>query len=199
MQVSIVLTLIGPDRPGLVELLAQTVSTYEGNWLESRMSRLAGKFAGILHVEVPESQSEALQRALAALASNDLRVVVESSAGGDASRKERMLSLELLGTDRPGIVREVSQALAERGVNFDELRTECSTAPMSNERLFRATADLRVPPSLSIPDLRDHLEKISADLMVDIEFNDESARRGEDTLLRKHSAELRSTAHSPRE
>ena len=106
VQVSIVLTLIGPDRPGLVELLAHTVSAHGGNWLESRMSRLAGKFAGILHVEVPENQSEALRRALTALASNDLRVVVESSAGDDASRKERKLSLELVGTDRPGIVRE---------------------------------------------------------------------------------------------
>ena len=89
VQVSIVLTLIGPDRPGLVELLAQTVSAHEGNWLESRMSRLAGQFAGILHVEVPENQSEALQRALTTLASNDLRVVVESSAGDDASRVEK--------------------------------------------------------------------------------------------------------------
>jgi glycine cleavage system regulatory protein len=175
VQVSIVLTLIGPDRPGLVELLAQTVNAHDGNWLESRMSRLAGKFAGILHVEVPENQSEALQRALTALASNDLQVVVETSAGDDATRKERKLSLELVGTDRPGIVREVSQALAERGVNVDELHTGCSTAPMSNERLFRATAKLHVPPSLSIPDLCSHLEKISADLMVDIEFEDESA------------------------
>jgi glycine cleavage system regulatory protein len=75
-----------------------------------------------------------------------------------------------VGTDRPGIVREISQALAKRGVNFDELHTEISTAPMSNERLFRATANLRVPPSLSIPDLRSHLEMISIDLIVDIDF-----------------------------
>jgi len=172
---SIVLTLIGPDRPGLVELLAQTVSAHEGNWLESRMSRLAGKFAGILHVEVPASRSEALERALTALASNDLRVVVENSPGEEDSRPDRLLSLELVGTDRPGIVREISQALAERGVSFDELRTGCSNAPMSNERLFRAAADLRVPKSLSIADLRVHLERISADLMVDIGFEGESA------------------------
>lgn len=173
MQVSIVLTLIGPDRPGLVELLAETVSAHEGNWLESRMSRLAGQFAGILLVEVPEIRSLALQGALAALVSKDLQVVVERSDADDAARKEHKLALQLVGTDRPGIVREVSKALAERGVNVDELRTECGTAPMSNERLFRATADLRVPPSLSIPDLRSHLEQISIDLIVDIDIDDD--------------------------
>ncbi len=170
MNRSLVITLIGPDRPGLVEVVAQTVSAHEGNWLESRMSRLAGQFAGILRVEVPENRSEALGRALAALASQDLRVVVESSAEGKTSGKEHHLVLQLVGTDRPGIVREISQALAKRGVNFDELHTEISTAPMSNERLFHATANLRVPPSLSIPDLRSHLEMISIDLIVDIDF-----------------------------
>ena len=172
MKVSIVLTLIGPDRPGLVELLAQTVSSHGGNWLESRMSRMAGQFAGILRVEVLEAQSEALQRALSALVSENLRVVVESSTGSVSSEKEHRLSLELVGTDRPGIVREISQALSRRGVNVDELHTECSTAPMSNEPLFRATAKLRVPPSLSIPDLRSHLEEISGDLIVDLDFAD---------------------------
>ena len=174
MQVSIVLTLIGPDRPGLVELLAHTVSTHGGNWLESRMSHLAGQFAGILRVEVSQERAEALRAALTALQSNDLHVVVQSSAGGRSSEKENKLTLELVGTDRPGIVREISQALAKRGVNVDELRTECSTAPMSNEPLFRAKADLRVPASLSISDLRSHLEEISTDLIVDLEFSNDS-------------------------
>jgi glycine cleavage system regulatory protein len=174
MHVSIVLTLIGPDRPGLVELLAQTVSDHGGNWLESRMSRMAGQFAGILRVEVLEDRSDSLRIALAALESEQLTVVVQSSAAAEPSRKEHRLHLELVGNDRPGIVREISQALAARGVNVDELHTECSNAPMSNEPLFRATANLRLPSSLSIPDLRSHLEEISTDLIVDLEFHDDS-------------------------
>jgi len=174
VQVSIVLTLIGPDRPGLVELLAQTVSAHGGNWLESRMSHLAGQFAGILRVEVEKERTEALRAALTALASSDLQVVVQRSAGHPSSEKEHKLSLELVGTDRPGIVREISQALVKRGVNVDELHTSCSTAPMSNEPLFRAKASLRVPASLSIPDLRSHLEEISPDLIVDLEFSADS-------------------------
>ena len=49
----LVLTLIGPDRPGLVESLAKRVTAHGGNWVESRMAHLAGQFAGILRVEVP--------------------------------------------------------------------------------------------------------------------------------------------------
>ena len=50
----LVLTLIGSDRPGLVEAVAEVIAGHGGNWLESRMAHLAGKFAGILRVEIPE-------------------------------------------------------------------------------------------------------------------------------------------------
>ena len=170
MQISIALTLIGPDRPGLIELVAETVSAREGNWLESRMSRLAGQFAGILLVEIDERRSDELVHALTELESAGLRVLVERNAGSDASGGRRELALELVGTDRPGIVKEISQALAERNVNVDELNTECVAAPMSGEPLFRASAKLRIPDRLSVAKLRMDLEKISVDLMVDIEL-----------------------------
>ncbi len=170
MKVSIVLTLIGPDRPGLVELVAETVSAREGNWLESRMSRLAGQFAGILLVEIDEERSGELLRALTELESAGLRVLVERIPGSGAPDGGRELTLALLGTDRPGIVKEISQALAQRGVNVDELRTERVTAPMSGEPLFRAEASLRVPYGVPVDKLRTDLEKISGDLMVDIEL-----------------------------
>ena len=53
MQRLLVMTVIGQDRPGLVESVAALVAENGGNWLESRMSRLGGHFAGILRVEVP--------------------------------------------------------------------------------------------------------------------------------------------------
>ena len=170
MQVPIVLTLIGPDRPGLVELVAQTVSSFDGNWLESRMSRLAGQFAGILLIEVDESRSDQLVRALGELESHGLRIDVERDAGAGGLGALRALSLALVGTDRPGIVREISQALARREVNVDELRTHRTVAPMSGESLFRATVKLRAPDGVSIAELRLDLEKISLDMMVDIEL-----------------------------
>jgi glycine cleavage system regulatory protein len=172
--VSLVLTLIGEDKPGLVELLSQTVAAHEGNWLESRMSRLAGRFAGILRASVPESRAAELVEALMSLESRGLSIVVERSerSGPDAESDHARLPLELVGADRPGIIREIAQALAHRRINVDELHTECSSAPMSGEILFVAKASLRVPAGASMDELHDALEEIADDLMVELTLGD---------------------------
>ena len=105
MKTYLVLTLIGNDQPGLVESLAQIVARHQGNWLESNMSRLAGKFAGILRVSVEEDQAEALVAALDAL-SPRLKLIVERSAQAEAEKPQRTLRLSLVGNDRPGIIRD---------------------------------------------------------------------------------------------
>lgn len=167
MSTSLVLTVIGDDRPGLVETLARTVADHGGNWVESRMSRLAGKFAGILLVDVATERREPLIHSLQALSTHGLRVVAEpSEKHGSLVRKP--VRLELLGQDRPGIVRDVSRALAQRGVNVERLNTECVSAPMSGEVLFKATAELLLPAGTTVADLREGLETIANELMVDI-------------------------------
>jgi glycine cleavage system regulatory protein len=166
----LVLTAIGDDKPGLVEQLAQVVSRNSGNWLESSMSQLAGKFAGILRVSVPDDQAEQLVKELESL-SDSLKLVIErvSDAGqGDASQP---LTLSLVGNDRPGIIREISAALAKQRVNVEKLRTECTIAPMSGETLFNAEACLKIPVDLSLDDLQRELEQIADDLIVEIQFN----------------------------
>lgn len=169
MNAALVLTVIGPDRPGLVEALAETVAAHGANWLESRLARLSGHFAGMVRVSVPGERAEALAHALGAL--EGLRVLVESEGAGEVEDTP-LLVLELLGQDRPGIVREVSRALAARGVNVEELETECTSAPMSGELLFRARARLRLPPETSARELREALEKLADELMVDISLAD---------------------------
>src|SRR6187455_3077209 len=81
---NLVLTLLGPDRPGLVELVASVIAAHGGNWLESRMSHLAGKFAGILRAELPPDRLEAALAALAALEARGLKVIAEPAAAGTA-------------------------------------------------------------------------------------------------------------------
>lgn len=171
MSVSLVLTAIGDDRPGLVESLSQAVADHEGSWQESHMARLAGKFAGILRVEVPTDRAASLEAALRQLEATGLQIVVEAShheAGGET----RSLHLELIGLDHPGIVRDISHVLAARGINVDELSTELTNAPMSGELLFKAAVQLRLPAEASIDDLRDTLEALANDLMVDITLDD---------------------------
>ena len=172
MSTSLVLTVIGDDRPGLVELLSETIASNGGNWLESRMARLAGKFAGILRVSAPDSEAEALRLALAALESHGLHVIAEVSRYEETGRAP--VRLELVGADHPGIVRDVATALARRGVNVEELSSGCEEAPHSGQVLFRATVDLHLPPALSLEQLREELESVAHDLMVDITLGQSS-------------------------
>ncbi len=168
MQRTLVMTVIGPDRTGLVDSIAGLVTEHGGNWLESRMSRLGGHFAGILRVEVPNEQEHALIDALRKLQSRCLTAVVHSDESKQPPQHARLCVLELVGQDRPGIVRQVSHALASSGVNVEELQTECSSAAMSGETLFKARATLSIPESCDANKVRQQLEKIAEDLIVEI-------------------------------
>lgn len=164
----LVLTLIGPDRPGIVEAIAEPIARHGGNWLESRMAHLAGKFAGILRLEVPAGHEAALTAALRALEVEGLKLTIEAGPAGAAAAGARAFALELVGLDRPGIVREISHALAEHGVNIEELTTDRTTAPMSGELLFRSRARVSIPPATDPERLRERLEQLAGDLMVQV-------------------------------
>jgi glycine cleavage system regulatory protein len=168
VNTSLVLTLLGPDRPGLVERLSQVLTQHDGNWIESRMAHLAGQFAGILRVELPQGRVAEFERACAALAAEKIQVLIGASVPTPAEVEHRIVTLELVGHDHPGIVREIAQALARNGVNVEELNTGVESAPMSAEMLFRAKARLSVPAGLTTERLRKILEPMGNDLMVDI-------------------------------
>ncbi len=166
------MTIIGPDRPGLVEMVAALVAEHEGNWLESRMSRLGGHFAGILRVTVPDVQRAKLVSALETLGSHGLTVVVHPDEATTPESAGQMRALEVVGQDHPGIVRQIAQTLARFGVNVEELDSETCSAPMSGETLFKASAMLHLPPSCDLGRLQRELEKIASDLIVDISLHE---------------------------
>lgn len=166
MHASLVMTAIGKDRTGLVESVAKLVAKHGGNWLESRMCKLGGEFAGILRVHVPSERRAALQKALSALPG--LKVVVRPDRSAVSTAKSRLASVDVVGQDRPGIVREIAHALTTQGVNVEELATECVSAPMSGEQLFKARARLRLPAKVTLTALRESLEKAASDLTVEI-------------------------------
>jgi glycine cleavage system regulatory protein len=177
MQISLVMTIISPDRTGLVETIARAVADHGGNWMESRMCRLGGEFAGILRIELPAERKAALLAALQKLQANGLQIVVrdEAAATAPAGKQTR---LEIIGADRPGIVREITSALAKAGVNVEEFSSEVSSAPMSGETLFKASARLHLPAGCDLATLTRNLEKIAADLLVDVSFADAGNPQG---------------------
>ncbi len=171
METQLVISVIGPDRPGLVELVASAVKEVGGNWLESRMCRLGGQFAGILRIGVPEHKRSALVDRMAALEAEGLDVVVCDAGQETSAQCYEVATVEIVGNDRPGIVSEIANAFAKRGVNVEELATECRSAPMSGAPLFEAKARVCIPEGCDSGDLRHDLEEIAADLMVDVSFD----------------------------
>ena len=168
MSISLVITAIGPDKPGLVEAIADAGRGCGANWAGSRMANLAGQFAGIVHFEVEEGRLPACEEALRALESQGLRVTIARGHAGAPKRPARVVSIDLVGHDRPGIVHELAESLASRGVSIEELHTQVASAAMSGGSLFKMRARLALPASLSDEDLKSALESLANEMMVEL-------------------------------
>jgi glycine cleavage system regulatory protein len=167
-----ILTIIGDDRPGLVSALSAPINAHAASWERSQMSRLAGKFAGIVLVAVADERLDALVADLTGLNAQGLQVAIERT-DESVERESQRLHLELLGADHPGIVAEISASLAARQVSIEELSTDVREAPMAGGTLFEARAVLNAPPTTSIEALRSMLEGLAHELMVEIRLSDD--------------------------
>jgi len=167
VQTQLVLTIISDDKPGVVEALAQTITQHQGNWLESRMAQLAGKFAGILQIAVDSENEAALREALENLAHQGLKIVTES-ANDTKTPPGKEFQFSVVGNDRPGIVFEIAQAFASRHINMSELETACSSMPWSGEPMFEATGLIQVPKTVDMDELYDQLDTIADELAIDV-------------------------------
>ena len=160
---------MGSDRPGLTKALAEAVHGAGGNWLESHLSRLGGRYVGAVLVEIGSGNLDAFAAAIRAVDAGGLAVTLVP-AGDEPPLAGELLRLELVGQDRPGIVREVTAVLAGLGVNIEDFTTTIENGAWSGERLFRAAARLNVPPGATSEQVRDALEAISGEIMVDFSF-----------------------------
>jgi glycine cleavage system regulatory protein len=172
MTTPLVLTFVGDDRPGLVNAIAETVAACGATWLESRSARLAGKFAGVVLVSVPDDRVTGLELSLRDLAHEGLRIAIERGASAAAEKRLRIVTLDILGRERPGIVRDVTQALNRLGVNIEEFMSGLESEPFTGAEMFRAKARLSVPDGLKLDDLRKALERLAGEIMVDLAVGD---------------------------
>ena len=153
---TLVLTALGDDRPGLVAAISGVINARGGSWEQSHFSELAGKFAGIVVLSVPDPEADALRADLLALEDQGVHVKVERT---DAP------------VDRPGIISEISALLAAHRVSIEDLVTELVDAPMAGGKIFEARAVLVAPESASAEGLREALESLADRLMVDVHLS----------------------------
>jgi glycine cleavage system regulatory protein len=163
----LVLTFVGDDRPGLVNAISEAVAASGGTWLESRSADLAGKFAGIVLVNVPDANVAELETSLRRLEEGGLHIRIERGAP-PAETPSRLIKLDILGNERPGIVRDVTKALTDLGVNIEEFSSGLESAPFTGVEMFRATARMRAPEGLAAEELRKALERLAGEIMVDL-------------------------------
>ena len=173
MQVHLVLTVIGRDRPGLVSAVSETIAAGGGNWLDTRMASLSGQFAGILLVAIAAEKADALIASLRKLEAQGLHLVIEKS-DEQTPIACRTLLLELVGLDKPAIIRDISHVLAAQNVSIVELESECVRGSFSGEAMFKAKARLTLPNDLHVEELRQSLEALAHELMVDLSLEDDS-------------------------
>jgi glycine cleavage system regulatory protein len=167
MTKTLILTFIAKDRPGLVERLAETVAARKGNWLESRMAHLADRFVGVARVEAPKAELARLEAELQALAAEGFHLILEES-DADQGPPGRVVRLDIVGPDHPGIVRDITHVLAQRGASVEEMETDIRPAPMGDGNLFYATARVRIPEGADARETSDALYAIGNTLMVDV-------------------------------
>ena len=170
VETSYVITFIGDDRPGLVEQVASVIENNRGNWHESRLSQLGGKFAGLVLVSLPADSGEALEGDLKALSSSGLSVRVTPTSLVASQGESREITLTVMGPDRLGIVKEISHALAERQINVVDMDSHVSSAPMSAELIFQARIDAQIPQDSDLDDLHDTLEEIANHMTLEIDL-----------------------------
>ncbi|WP_116365040.1 glycine cleavage system protein R [Parahaliea mediterranea] len=172
METSYIVTFIGDDRPGLVEQLSAVIGAAGGNWQESRMTQLGGKFAGLVLVSLPTDSASGLETELKGLAASGLSVRVTPTASTVALATARRIKLSLIGPDRPGIVLEVSRALAKQQFNVVEMDSEVVSAPMTAEPLFQALIEADIAPDARLEELSEALEAIGNEMALDIDLEE---------------------------
>lgn len=165
---TLVLTLVGDDRAGLVAAVADVVDAHGGNWENSELAELAGAFAGIVEISVAAERVDGLRSALSALDGMLTVSVHPGEKGGVDAPPPRLLTIRVLGNDHPGIVREVSSALRAHDLSIERMTTETRDAAMSGGRLFEATVSARVPASVDLAAVTGDLERLAAEIQVDV-------------------------------
>lgn len=164
----VVLTAVGPDRPGLVNELSSLIREAGANIEDSRMAVLGGEFAVILLISGPPGAIErAKEIGMNAEGRLGLRCVLKETSPAQPSGDYLLYRIEVTGADRPGIVEAVTAILARRGINVASLESRLSYAPFSATPMFHLEATLQVPSKTVLAEVRGELTATCEDENLD--------------------------------
>ncbi len=166
MDHSLVMTVLGPDRPGLLAELSETIYSHGGSWFESKLARFAGQFAGILRFDCPDEKHDEMLEALGSLENLNVQVVKEVKV---PHRIVKKLNFDVHGHHHPGIVRAISSVIAKIGGNLEELSTERDAAPQPGHVFFRTVGTVAVVEELDPQEFELGLQALGADITVSVE------------------------------
>jgi len=163
-------TIIGRDRPGIVSDTARILYELGCNVADSSSTILGGQFAMILIVSHPDFESsEPLQQAYAELESSGLSVFVRTLKPGGEKRPDlpgELCMISVYGSDKPGIVYQVTRLLSQNNVNIVDLATKLIGT--AERPVYVMMCEAVLPATLSVEDIRDMLENLREELQVDI-------------------------------
>ena len=170
-KVYLVVTAVGQDRRGTVEMITDVVVNHVANIEESRMARLGGEFAVIMLLSLSAENQDPLTASLQGLSDKGLMVIARPT---NLSRMDKFqgfvpYEISVIGADHEGIVNSVARYLASEQINVEEMDTRVTNAPNTGTPLFSMSARVQAPPDLSLSQLRTKLAEIGDELDVDIE------------------------------
>ena len=171
MLLNYVITFIGDDQTGIVGALSAVIEKHGGNWLESQLSKLGGKFAGLILVALPDQVIEELHAELKTLRGGQWSVRITPTDDVGTASQSANLTLSILGPDRPGIVKEVSRALADAGINVVELESRVENAAFTGESMFRAEIRAQTPDNQDMLAIEAQLDAIAEAMTLDIDLS----------------------------
>ncbi len=161
-----VVTIKGQDQKGILEKLTKLIDDNQGNWLDAHVAQLAGKVAGLVIVDIPTEQTEFFEQSAADFPVGDVKLELSKVANKD--KQEHIVTrIGLISNDRPGIVRDITQHLSSLGVHINKLHSDCYPAPMAGHNIFAMQAEIELPEDCNEERLRDSLEGIADDLLVE--------------------------------
>ena len=169
----LVVTAIGRDKVGTVEMITDIVTTHSANIEESRMARLGGEFAVIMLLSLPEDKLQALMEKLQSLQDKGMTIISKPTDLSRATEFQGYVPYEIsvIGADHEGIVYSVARYLAAEGINVEEMDTRVTNAPNTGTPLFSMLSRVQVPPELTLSKLRRKLTEVGEEIDVDIKIN----------------------------